>query len=75
MLNAFDARPETTRAFVHLFSNPWLWGAIALSLLLEVTVVNLDFLNLALGTVPLAFDQGLLCAAMASVVLWCGKLR
>ena len=57
MLNAFNARPETTSAFVHLFSNPWLWAAIALSLLLEVAVVNLDFLNLSFGTVPLAFDQ------------------
>ena len=69
MLNAFDARPETTCAFVHLFSNPWLWGAIALSLLLQVAVVNRDFLNLGFGTVSLAFDQWLLCAAMASVVL------
>ena len=75
MFNVFNARPETTCAFVHLFSNPWLWGAIALSLLLQVAVVNRDFLNLGFGTVPLAFDQWPLCAAMASVVLWCGKLR
>ncbi len=33
------------------------------------------FLNLAFGTVPLEFDQWLLCAAMASVVLWFGELR
>ena len=60
---------------MHLFSNPWLWGAIALSLLLQVAVVNLDFLKLAFGTLPLAFDQWLLCAAIASVLLWCGELR
>ena len=54
---------------------PWLWGAITLSLLLQVAVVNLDFLNLAFGTVPLAFDQWLLCAGMASVVLWFSELR
>ena len=44
-------------------------------MLLQVAVVNLDFLNLAFGTVPLAFDQWLLCAAMASVVLWFSELR
>jgi magnesium-transporting ATPase (P-type) len=70
-----NARSETTSAFAHLFVNPWLWGAIALSVLLQVAVVNLGFLNLAFGTVPLDFDQWLLCAAMASVVLWFSELR
>ena len=75
LASAFNARSETTVAFAHLFSNPWLWGAIARSLLLQVAVVNLDFVNLAFGTAPLAFDQWLLCAAMASMVLWCRELR
>ena len=75
LFNAFNARSETTSAFAQLFVNPWLWGAIALSLLLQVAVVNLDFLNLAFGTVPLTFGQWLLCAAMASVVLWYSELR
>ena len=43
--------------------------------MLHVAVVNLEFLNAALGMLPLAFDQWLLCAAMASVVLWCSELR
>ena len=75
LVNAFSARSETTSAFAHLFANPWLWGAIALSLLLQVAVVNLDFLNLAFGTVPLTFDQWLLCTGMASLVLWYSELR
>ena len=75
LVNAFNARSDTTSAFAHLFTNRWLWGAIALSLLLQVAVVNLEFLNLAFGTVPLAFDQWLLCAGMASVVLWFSELR
>ena len=75
LFNCFNARSETTSALAHLFVNPWLWGAIALSVLLQVAVVNLDFLNLAFRTVPLAFDQWLLCAAMASVVLWFSELR
>jgi magnesium-transporting ATPase (P-type) len=75
LFNCFNARSETTSAFAHLFVNPWLWGAIALSVLLQVAVVNLEFLNLAFGTVPLEIDQWLLCAAMASVVLWFNELR
>ena len=75
LFNALNARSETTSAFAQLFVNPWLWGAIALSLLLQVAVVNLDFLNLAFGTVPLTFGQWLLCAAMASAVLWYSELR
>jgi magnesium-transporting ATPase (P-type) len=75
LFNCFNARSETTSAFSHLFVNPWLWGAIALSALLQVAVVHLAFLNLAFGTVPLALDQWLLCVAMASVVLWFSELR
>ena len=45
-------------------------GAIALSVLLQVAVVNLAF-----GTAPLEFRQWLLCAVMASVVLWFSELR
>ncbi|MBC7620697.1 MAG: cation-translocating P-type ATPase [Candidatus Saccharibacteria bacterium] len=75
LFNAFNARSETASAFAHLFSNPWLWCALVLSMLLQVAVVNLGFLNLAFGTVPLSLDQWLLCGAMASVVLWYSELR
>ncbi|WP_049764072.1 cation-translocating P-type ATPase [Polaromonas sp. JS666] len=75
LFNCFNARSETTSAFTHLFVNPWLWGAVALSALLQAAVVNLDFLNLAFGTVPLTLHQWLVCAAMGSVVLWFSELR
>jgi Ca2+-transporting ATPase len=42
---------------------------------LQVAVVNIGFLNLAFGTVPLAFEQWLLCVGMASGVLWYSELR
>jgi Ca2+-transporting ATPase len=75
LFNAFNARSDTASAFKHLFVNVWLWGAIGLSVLLQVAVVHLDFLNLAFGTVALTFDQWLLCIAMASVVLWFSELH
>ncbi|MES2949127.1 MAG: cation-translocating P-type ATPase [Pseudomonadota bacterium] len=75
LFNAFNARSETASAFAHFFSNPWLLGALVLSLLLQVAVVNLGFLNLAFGTVPLELNQWLVCVAMASVVLWYSEMR
>jgi magnesium-transporting ATPase (P-type) len=75
LFNCFNARSESTSAFRHLFVNRWLWGSIALSILLQVAVVNVDFLNVAFGTVPLSLDQWLACAAMASLVLWTSELR
>jgi magnesium-transporting ATPase (P-type) len=75
LFNCFNARSESVSAFRHLFVNPWLWGAVALSVVLQVAVVHVGFLNVAFGTVPLAADQWLACAAMASVVLWFGELR
>lgn len=75
LLQCFNARSETASAFKNLFSNPWIWAAVALSGLLQVAVVNVGFLNVAFGTTPLTIDQWLMCAAMASVVLWYSELR
>lgn len=75
LFNCFNSRSESASAFRHLFVNPWLWGAIALSAVLQVAVVHLGFLNVAFGTVPLSLDQWLVCVAMASAVLWFDELR
>lgn len=75
LFNCFNARSETTSAFHHLFVNGWLWGAILLSVLLQVAVVHLPILNTAFGTVPLGPDQWAVCVAMGSAVLWFGELR
>ena len=75
LFNCFNARSETLSAFRHLFVNRWLWGAIALSVVLQIAVVHIGFLNTAFGTVPLSWDQWLVCIAMASVVLWFNELR
>ena len=75
LFTCLHARSDTASAFTGLFTNAWLWGAIALSALLQVAVVHLGVLNLAFGTAPLSFGQWLLCLAMASGVLWFGELR
>ncbi len=75
LFNCFNARSETGSAFRHLRVNPWLWGAIALSALLQVAVVHVGVLNVAFGTVPLGLDQWAVCVAMGSTVLWLAELR
>lgn len=75
LFNALNARSETTSAFRHLLVNRWLWGALALSAVLQVAVVHVPLLNRAFGTVPLTGEQWLVCLAMASVVLWFSELR
>jgi Ca2+-transporting ATPase len=75
MFTCFTSRSDTASAFRHLFGNPWLWGAVTLSVVLQVAVVNLAFLNLAFSTVPLDVGQWITCAAMASAVLWVSELR
>ena len=75
LFNCFNARSGSVSAFRHLFVNRWLWGAIALSVVLQIAVINIGFLNIAFGTVPLSWNQWLVCIAMGSVVLWFGELR
>jgi magnesium-transporting ATPase (P-type) len=74
LFNCFNARSETASAFTAVFSNRWLWGAVALSVALQAAVVHLHFLNLAFGTVPLTAGQWGVCVVMASGVLWFGEL-
>jgi magnesium-transporting ATPase (P-type) len=75
LYNCFNARSDMTSAFHHLFANKWLWGAIALSLLLQIAVVHLNVLNTAFSTAPLDPEQWLFCGVVASTVLWASELR
>jgi len=74
LFTVFNARSDERSAFAELFSNGWLWGAVALSLLLQAAVVYLPFLQQAFSTVPLGAADWLLCAAVASCVLWLREL-
>ena len=75
LFQSFNARSATRSAFSHLLSNPWLWGAIGLSVLLQVAAVELPFFNTAFSTVPLSAAQWALCAALGSGVLWFSEAR
>ena len=70
IFNVVNARSDERSAFVHLFTNQWLWGAIAVSVALQVLVVYVPFLQRAFGTVGLTARDWVLCFAVASTVLW-----
>jgi Ca2+-transporting ATPase len=74
LFTVFNARSDARSAFVGLFSNPWLWGAVLLALVLQVAVVYVPFLQHAFSTVSLSFGDWLRCAAVASSVLWLREL-
>jgi Ca2+-transporting ATPase len=75
LFNCFNSRSERTSAFHGLFTNPLLWAAIALSVVLQILVVQLPLLNAAFGTVPLSIRDWLVCVGMASLVLWADELE
>ena len=75
LFNCFNARSDRTSAFHRLFTNRWLWGAIAVSVVLQIAVVNLGFMNDAFGTTPLTLQDWLICVALASVVLWADEAK
>ncbi len=75
LFNCFNARSDRVSAFHRLFTNPLLWGAVGLSVVLQVAVVHLAFLNEAFGTTPLTPGEWLTCFALASVVLWADEAK
>lgn len=75
MLNALCSRSHDQSVFVGLFANKWLWGAIALSALLQVVVIYVPFLNTAFGTMPLSAGAWAECLGLAMVVLVASELR
>ena len=74
LFTVFNSRSFKRSAFDGLFSNKWLWGAVLLSLLLQMAVVYIPFLQQAFSTASLSFGDWLRCTTVASSVLWLGEL-
>jgi P-type Ca2+ transporter type 2C len=70
LFNVFNARSDDRSAFAGIFSNRWLWAAIAFSLVLQCAVLYVPFLQRAFGTVPLDLLDWARCVSAASMVLW-----
>ncbi len=77
LFNTVNARSGERSAFVGLFTNRWLWGALGMSIVLQVIVLYVPALQRGFGTVGLGAADWLRCVAVASSVLWlteAGKL-
>jgi magnesium-transporting ATPase (P-type) len=74
LFTVFNARSDDRSAFEDLFANGWLWGAVLLSLLLQLAVVYVPFLQRAFSTVSLTARDWLICTAVASSALWLREL-
>jgi Ca2+-transporting ATPase len=74
IFNVVNARSDERSAFHRLFTNRWLWAAIVVSVALQMAVVHASFLQRAFGTVALRATDWVLCAAVASSVLWLREL-
>lgn len=75
LFNTFNCRSDEVSAFSQMFVNRWLWGALALSIVLQIAVVHLPFLNSAFGTQPLSIMDWAFCIALASMVLWADEVK
>lgn len=75
LFNVFNSRFEKRSAFSRLGSNPWLWLAVGISLLLQVAVVHVPFLQQAFRTISLSVTDWLICLGVGSIVLWVMELR
>jgi Ca2+-transporting ATPase len=69
LFNVFNCRSETRSAFNGFFNNPWLLGAVALSLLTHVAAVYVPFLQTAFHTVPLSAFDWLVVLCVAATLL------
>ncbi|HEX6994482.1 MAG TPA: cation-translocating P-type ATPase [Gammaproteobacteria bacterium] len=74
LFNVFNARSDERSAFRDLAANGWLWGAVLLSVVAQLAVIYVPFLQRAFSTVALDLGDWLLCTAVASSVLWLREL-
>lgn len=75
LFTVVNARSDEQSAFAGLFPNQWLsWGAVLLLIVLQAAVIYVPFLQPAFSTAPLNAGDWLLCAAVASSVLWLREL-
>jgi len=70
LYDVFGARYDEESVVRGLFRNAWLWLAVAAGLGLQAAVIYLPALQRAFGTVALGAGDWLLCAGVASTVVF-----
>jgi Ca2+-transporting ATPase len=69
LFNVYNSRSGHRSAFVGLFSNAWLHGAVGLSLLAQFLVVYAPFMQAAFHTVPLTFGDWMVATAVGATLV------
>jgi magnesium-transporting ATPase (P-type) len=72
--NAFNARSSRVSAFVRPFENRLMWAAVGVTVLLQIAVVHLPFMQSAFDTAPLGLAQWATAAVLASTLLWADEI-
>jgi Ca2+-transporting ATPase len=75
LFNLFNARSDEESAFRGLLDNRWLLAAILLSVMLQLCVIYLPFLQRAFSTESLTIFDWLRGTAVASSVLWLREIQ
>ncbi|MHB8303857.1 MAG: cation-translocating P-type ATPase, partial [Acidobacteriaceae bacterium] len=70
LFNALNARSSIHSAFRGIFRNLWLWGTIAISLALQLMILDVPVFQRAMSVTAISAAQWLLCTVVASSVLW-----
>lgn len=74
--NAWNCRSRNRSVFsLGLFSNPFLIGATALVVTLQLLAFSVPFLQNILRTVPLSFDEWMMVIAVSSSVFFLEEMR
>ena len=74
LFTVFAARSDHASVMRGLFTNGWLWIAIAASLTLQLAVLYLPALQRAFNTVPLTAGDWIIAVVVASSALWMREL-
>jgi Ca2+-transporting ATPase len=70
MFNVFNCRSTWRSALTGLFENKWLLAAVAVSLLAQVAVIYVPFLQVAFRTVPLTGLDWAIAVGVSSLLLF-----
>lgn len=76
MGNALASRSARDSLFqIGLFSNKVLLAAVLLTLVLQLAVVYIPFLQKIFATQPLSFQDLIICLLLSSIVFWAAELE
>ncbi len=73
--DAFNSRSPRASAFVRPFDNRLLWVSAAVTIVLQLAVVHVSFMQTAFDTAPLDLREWGIVVVLASSVLWADEIR